>query len=95
MGACFNTLDGGLDRAKLRGIFDRAQEQDRLENGRCYSGGIGMASGLRVEPLPVFPNPDLAREHLEAHCEKWEEARAVRYASADGPRWIIGAWCAE
>jgi hypothetical protein len=97
MGANFCTmlLPGTLSQTQVRAKFKEAQEQDRHENGHSYSGGFGMASGLRIYDR-VFSTLDEAANHLEDTCQKWEEARAVRVMTSDGQTfYYIGAWCSS
>ena len=97
MGANFVTLqfNGNRTPAQLEGeVWDRIH-RSRSEDGNDYSGEIGMATGLIVETEHFF-NEDDAYAWLDEHCEKWEEARAVKYKRADGePMWLVGAHCSS
>ena len=97
MGACFVTLHiEAKDDAELKSIFEKAQEDDRYENGHCYSGGIGMASGLTINRGRVFGDSELADEFLAEKCQKWENAVAVEIESrSEGTSWLVGAWCSS
>jgi hypothetical protein len=97
MGACFQstTVDGNLKRAELVEEFQRLQYQDRYENGHEYSGGFGMASGLRVESREPFASVRTAEDWLQDNAEKWEHAIAVTAKDGDALKWVIGAWCAS
>lgn len=98
MGANFQTmnLDGALDHKAVKEAFEKAQDEDRYENGHSYSGGFGMASGLLFHGDNTFPTDNAAEEYLNGHCQKWDEAIAVKYlADADKVRWMIGAVCAS
>lgn len=79
-------------RKAVEVAFDKAVEQSRYEDGHCYSGEIGMVSGLLFETHTRFGSEDAALEWLQDNAQKWEEAKCVRLI--DG-RWIIGAWCAS
>lgn len=81
MGAVFltMTLAGDVDRSLVNAAFENRQAEDRFENGHAYSGGFGMARGLRFAEFE-FPDAGAARDWLEANCWKWEEAKAVRIA---------------
>lgn len=100
MGASFQTmiLPASLSDEEIKSKFRDVQDQDRYENGHSYSGGFGMAKGLRLEPR-TFDNPDDAWKYLEDHCQKWDEAKAVRARQPDSVTnpiiWCIGAWCAS
>jgi hypothetical protein len=96
MGANFETmaLDGKLDREAVRKKFAEVQDQDRYENGHSYSGGFGMASGLMFID-DEFPDAASARDYLDEHCVKWEEARAVWFKHGGDANWMIGAICAS
>lgn len=94
MGANFVTLKLTGTQTEVRAGFEAAQEQSRYEDGHSYSGGIGMARGLKLigEDEP-FADEMTAEEWLLTHCEKWEEALAVRLPDKD--MWLIGAMCAS
>jgi hypothetical protein len=79
----------------MRADFEREQEQDRFENGHSYSGGIGMANGLRILQAPMFTRDKDADEWLADNCEKWEAAKAVPVFGSGGGihHYRIGAWC--
>lgn len=97
MGANFNTLSvpGDYSDAQIREAFREAQDQDRYENGHCYSGGFGMATGLRVENR-MFESYADAVGYLEEACQKWGDAIAVKHRVFEGdPYYLIGAWCAS
>lgn len=92
MGACFYDCEFPLilTRQELKTKFDELQEQDRYENGHCYSGSIGMAQGLTIMDR-VFPSTQEALNFLDTNCQKWGPAIAVR-----GPTtWVVGAVCAS
>lgn len=97
MGAQFNTmsLPGNLSRKEVSGKFAAAQDRDRYENGHSYSGGFGMACGLKFgDGAGSFQSCDAADDWLEEHTDKWSAAIAVRYRDAEGvDTWRIGAWC--
>jgi hypothetical protein len=103
MGAAFNFITySNLPADMLKTRFAQLQEQDRYENGHSYSGGFGMAPGLRLHStLEPFPTKDAAYDYLESHAQKWEDAIGVRYlteSDVEGGqlvRWAIGAWCSE
>ena len=98
MGAEFCTMSvpASKTEAEVRAEFQRAQDDDRYENGHSYSGGFGMATGLKFEGGPVFGNVVDAERHLQEHCVKWEEARAVKHKTLSGETfYLIGAWCAS
>lgn len=98
MGASFRTmsLPGDTSDADVRKAFQKAQDQDRYENGHSYSGGFGMASGLILISNEPHKSWQAACDHLDNRCQKWEEAIGVKFLDDDGKvRWLIGAWCAE
>ena len=98
MGAEFRTITVSASETDeaVRRKFERAQEQDRYENGHVYSGGFGMADGLRLRTdLPDFENHNAAREWLIENCEKWQNAIGVRHKTNGETMWLIGAWCAS
>ena len=85
----------GENRADARKSFERAQDNDRHENGHSYSGGIGMATGLQFVDKH-FPSYDEADEYLSSTCEKWEDALAVTYQDEKGNiNFLIGALCSS
>lgn len=97
MGAFYNTMrrDGDLTKDQLRSVFEAAQQQDRYENGHMYSGGFGMAAGLSITDKK-FTGWQEADEYLQEHCQKWENALAVRLEEkGEPPVWYIAAWCAS
>lgn len=96
MGASFQTmtLSGDVSRADLKAEFERAQDQDRYENGHSYSGGFGMATGLKFASKD-FDSEDAAYEWLDTNAQKWGDAIAVLYRGVEGKsHWMIGANCA-
>jgi hypothetical protein len=98
MGANFVSYRRFGTRDEIKVWFEREQEQDRYENGHCYSGGIGMARGIRFVEATVFDDERQAEEWICDHAEKWEAAIAVplRKRRGDGtPAWMIGAWCSS
>lgn len=99
MGANFVSIKmrGDLNPGEMRRDFELMQDQDRYENGHSYSGGIGMARGLKILSYPNFINDKDAENWLVEHCEKWEEAKAVQIKDKDGMvgHYIIGAWCSS
>lgn len=96
MGANFETLvlDGNLTANEVREAFQRAQDDDRYENGHSYSGGFGMADGLKFAQR-TFKSRDEAYDFLDATCQKWHEAQAVTFAEGGKAHWMIGACCAS
>lgn len=96
MGANFETLTltGALTHKEVTDAFDKAQDQDRYENGHSYSGGFGMATGLTFEDR-TFPNQDAAYDFLDSTCKKWENAIAVKFENDGETSWLIGACCAS
>jgi hypothetical protein len=97
MGACFQmmTLDGSKSRNEAKEAFQRAQDEDRYENGHDYSGGFGMAAGLQWGTM-TFDSDEAAQLWLEDNCQKWGPAIGVTYKDDKGAaRWAIGAWCAS
>lgn len=97
MGAYFNEMkvDGSKTRNEVKEIFSDAQDTDRYENGHSYSGGFGMASGLKF-PEKTFKSEDEALDWLQDNAQKWREALAVTVKEDDKPAcWLIGAWCAS
>ena len=102
MGACFDSrFVEETDKQKAKEIFVRMQEECRYENGHSYSGGIGMADGVRFT-TKEFDDPQEATEWVEMNAAKWGPALAVRFKGRwrhndekeyDG--WIIGAICSS
>lgn len=110
MGAVFRdmVLPGEMAWADVKAEFEEAQDRDRYENGHSYSGGFGMARGLKYRAVGNFASVDDARSWLEDNAQKWEEALAVRTTDTrerlwngnNNPAfgkevWVIGALCAE
>lgn len=96
MGAHFMSDSITGTEAEIRKRFEEAQEADRYENGHSYSGGYGMATGLKFR-RETFDTDDAADDWLMDHAEKWAEALAVKVkASGETPEhWRIGACCAS
>ena len=92
MGACFQTATLSGSKEKVKADFTKIQEQDRYENGHSYSGGFGMAQGLKFE-FKEFSNANEAYEWLSEKCDKWGPALAVKLRGTEN--WAIGAWCSE
>jgi hypothetical protein len=99
MGANYVSFTVQGTQEEVLKAFDRAQEQDRYENGHCYSGGIGMARGLKFVDAVSFVDQAKADQWISDHAEKWDEALAVRILRPGGRRgartYLIGAWCAS
>ena len=93
MGANFVTHNYTGTKAQIAEKFRKDQEQDRYENGHSYSGGIGMASGLRFESAFEADDEEAAETWLDEHCVKWEDAVAVKLKGTED-KWVIGAVCA-
>lgn len=97
MGAnyCSLAFKGDLTKEEVREQFDSAVNESRYESGHCYSGEIGMATGLKFTGRE-FPTLEEAENYVEDTAEKWEEALCVRYTDKDGVAWwYIGAWCSS
>jgi hypothetical protein len=80
MGANFATatLPACDDRTVLRNEINSLLESDRIENGRSYSGGIGMKSQIIVEEK-IFDDENSAYNYLtERFPDKWGPGGAVR-----------------
>lgn len=92
MGACFQTATLSGSKEKVKVEFAQIQKQDLYENGHSYSGGFGMAQGLKFE-YKEFDNGFEACEWLQENCQKWEHAKAVKIRNTE--TWLIGAWCSE
>jgi len=92
MGASFNLMIAKGTQAEVRAEFEKAQSEDRYENGHSYSGGFGQCSGLTFSQLNRTHTEPEAEKWLEDNCEKWEDALALRL---DKDTWMIGAWCAS
>lgn len=98
MGANFQTMtvSADLTRAEVKDVFRQAQDDDRYENGHSYSGGFGMATGLTFIDKFEFADESRAYEYLDEHCQKWQDALAVKFVREDGKaKWLIGAVCAS
>lgn len=99
MGAAFVSrsfpLDKYPDTVSLKKKFIEWQDQDKHENGHSYSGGIGMAEGLQINPVTLTSYAD-AEDFLDNHAKKFGPAIAIKYKYDDGlVYWMIGAVCAE
>jgi len=95
MGANYVSFNTTGTEKEVQILFEREQEQDRYENGHCYSGGIGMANGLSFKSN-VFQSDREADEWLMDHAEKWEDALAVIVREGDmKSHFRIGAWCSS
>lgn len=98
MGANFIALNiEAPDEATARYVFDEAQRRCRHNNGHSYSGGIGMADGIKFTPHSFFYEP-AADEWLMDNAQKWEAALAVKVVPPDDPKgayWRVGAWCSS
>jgi hypothetical protein len=81
MGASFltETLDGKLKQAQVTEKFRQLQDRCRVEDGSSYSGGWNMLHGIRFPMGENHPlSEEQAEEWLSKHCEKWEDALAIR-----------------
>lgn len=96
MGAEYCTMVvKGQNREEARKQFEQEQENDRYENGHSYSGGLGMAPGLKFTG-EHFSSYEEADEYLSSTCEKWEDALAVSYKDENGnTNFLIGALCSS
>ena len=85
------------DKSTVQQLFQEEQEQDRYENGHCYSGGIGMAEGISFLDDKKFGSVEEAEEWVVDQAQKWGPALAVRVINPDQSKcgWYYGAWCAE
>ena len=96
MGAAFDAyFANNPNRTEVKQKFDYIQEIDRHENGHCYSGGIGMASGIRFLNDRTFSCINEAEEWVVNNAEKWGPALAVRVKNDEYDGWFFGAWCAS
>lgn len=98
MGACY--VDGFCpeqDTKVVSQLFTEAQEEDRYENGHSYSGGFGMADGIRFKHDQKFGSIEEAEEWVVDNAAKWGPALAVQIIHPDPTKcgWYFGAWCAE
>ena len=96
MGACFveHTVLGGNEKY-VQKKFDEMQDQCLHENGHSYSGGIGMANGLKFTGK-VFKSYTEAADYLCDTAQKWEEALVCQFRNDKGQlEWMIGAWCSS
>lgn len=98
MGAAY--VDGFYneeDKNLIREDFESDQEIDRYENGHCYSGGIGMANGIRFLDDKQFGSVQEAEDWVADNAPKWGPALAVKVINPDSEKsgWYYGAWCAE
>ena len=95
MGANFVSFNAPWkSQQEVRRDFEEAQRQDQWENGHCYSGGIGMARGLKFT-ASTFVTDKEADEWLMYHAQKWEEALVVKVEESGKPPFRIGAWCSS
>lgn len=92
MGASFVTTSCTGSKSDVNKHYQKEKDQDCYENGHSYSGGLCMTPALSIETGYVAPNKSEAEMWLDAHCEKWENAIAVRIKGTD--QWVIGAVCA-
>lgn len=100
MGACYSGNfipddDKPKSEDELKAYFQDEQEIDRYENGHMYSGGIGMAEGLRFVRDKKFGSVGEAQEWVEDNAQKWGPALAVRVEGPNDNGWLYGAICAE
>jgi viroplasmin and RNaseH domain-containing protein len=81
MGANWDTYSPGVcSKEELKKKFALHQSQECYENGNDgYAGHIGIVPGLQVYDKE-FDSYEDAEEWLEESCEKWECAKAVKYA---------------
>jgi hypothetical protein len=81
-----------MTQEEVKAEFTEEQDYDRTQNGESYSGGIGMARGLRFVNR-TFPTVNDAEDWLMDNAKKWEAALAVRAEKEN--MWVIGAWCSS
>jgi len=97
MGACFEYMELKGTKNEVFEKFEKVQTNDRYENGHCYSGGFGMAAGLKFKDRVAEVNSsESAEDWLDDNASKGGPALAVQlYITEDGETvWGIGAWCA-
>jgi hypothetical protein len=97
MGASWQMMQVPGDKTwnEVTDLFADVQDQDLYENGHSYSGGFGMARGLK-RVNQTFDSSRMAERWLQENAQKWEEALAVTVAEGGQPAyWLIGAWCSS
>ena len=83
------------DKSVAKKEFAKAQEEDRHQNGHSYSGGLGMAPGLKFIGK-TFKTENEAHDYITDNHEKWNDAWAVTVEPVGGPPYfVIGAWCSS
>jgi len=100
MGACYvdnfiEDKETPISESQLQDIFQEDQETDRYENGHMYSGGIGMAEGLRIDHSKKFGSVQEAQDWVDKNADKWGPAIAVRVEGPNDKGWYYGAICAS
>lgn len=91
MGA--NAMVEVVKGSSISEAFRTAQDQDVMENGHSYSGGIGMAAGYRIvsKPLPQYAAEALGERLLgdeQNGPRKWGEAHVIPVTPITKPRQI-------
>ena len=86
------TKPGSMTKEQITEAFEQEQRDDRYENGHSYSGGFGMASGIKFL-AQAFPTVTEAEEYVCDNAQKWEEALCAKVT--EGDLWFIGAWCSS
>ena len=66
-------------RDQIQRLFNEACERDRAENGRSYSGSIGMFNGIAGWRDLGLLGEEAADEWLGDNHEKWDNALAVSF----------------
>jgi hypothetical protein len=90
------TYPGSMSEKDVRDKFASDQSNCRYENGHSYSGGIGMANGIKFTGR-TFATQAEAETWTQDNAVKWEAAQCsrVRLEPDDNGFWYIGAWCAS
>jgi hypothetical protein len=92
MGAEFNCRRfDESDKAQVKSLWDAAVSSDLHENGRSYSGSIGMLAGPIQWRSERFASREEAENFLADNHQKWSPAMAV----GCGNGWIVGGWCSS
>lgn len=92
MGANFVTTSCIGTKEDVQKHYEEARERDLYENGHSYSGGLGMTPGLSFDTYEA-PNADEATLWLDKHCNKWDNAVAIRIKGTN--QWVIGGVCSS
>jgi hypothetical protein len=96
MGASYNSnVFTDKSRSEIEKEWGKLVENDLVESGNSYSGGIGMLGKSIEWTVKHFDNYNAADDYIADNHEKWSPPLAVSYTEKDKKYWLIGGWCSS